>query len=57
MDYQRLHEELFVLDSHCDTPLRIIEGGDICKEGGSGHVDFPSIIKGAWTQFFCHLYF
>lgn len=56
MDYQRLHEELFVLDSHCDTPLRIIEGGDICKEGGSGHVDFPSIIKGGVDAIFFAIY-
>ena len=41
MDANKLHKESIVLDSHCDTPIRLLDGIDINQLTNDGHVDFP----------------
>ncbi len=36
MDFKKLHESAFVLDSHCDSPLRLYDGIDMGKKMNKG---------------------
>lgn len=47
---------MFVLDSHCDTPMRLLEGCDLSVDGTEGHVDFPRLRKGGVDASFFALY-
>jgi membrane dipeptidase len=53
---KRLHYEAFVLDSHCDTPLRLIRGIDIGKRTKEGHVDFVRMKEGGVDASFFAIY-
>ena len=37
---------MFVLDSHCDTPLQILDSRDLAIDNRGAHVDFPKLKKG-----------
>lgn len=53
IDARALHQRALVFDAHCDTPLRIMKGADICVRGESGHLDFPRMREGGVdAQFF-----
>jgi len=43
---RRSEAPLFVLDSHCDTPLKIFRGCDIGIDNPDAQVDFPKLKKG-----------
>ena len=47
---------MIVLDSHCDTPSRMIEGLDIGVDNKYGHVDIPKLASGAVDASFFALY-
>lgn len=52
VSYLKLHNGLFTIDTHCDTPMRLVKGGFdmgiFHKPGteGSGQMDFPRMKKG-----------
>ena len=46
MTVKELHEQAFVLDSHCDTPLAIIRNQDVSKRRKLGHIDFDRLKEG-----------
>lgn len=46
MTAKELHQEAFVLDSHCDTPLAILRGQNIAKRRELGHIDFDRLKEG-----------
>lgn len=56
MSYKRLHKNAFVLDSHCDTPLRLIEGSDLGKRLDKGHFDFIRMKEGGLDAVFFAIY-
>lgn len=47
---------MFVLDSHCDTPSKIMRLRDLGKDNDYAHVDFPKMIKGGVDGAFFALY-
>jgi len=47
---------MFVLDSHCDTPLQLLCGSDLSLENAQGHVDFPRMRRGGVDASFFALY-
>lgn len=53
---EKLHKEAFVLDSHCDTPLRLVRGIDIGKKTIDGHVDFQKMKEGGVDASFFAIY-
>lgn len=56
MDYLKIHSESVVLDSHCDTPIRLLDGADLSNSGSGGHVDFNRMEKGGVDASFFVLY-
>jgi len=40
MKNNKLHQSAFVLDSHCDTPIRLLNGASLSERGAEGHFDF-----------------
>lgn len=56
MDYLKLHNDSIVLDSHCDTPIRLLEGADLSNSKSGGHVDFIRMAKGGVDASFFVLY-
>lgn len=56
MDYLKLHNESIVLDSHCDTPIRLLDGADLSHNKGEGHVDFERMERGGVDASFFVLY-
>lgn len=56
MSYRRIHQEAFVLDTHCDTPMALLEGADISKRLRKGHVDIPRLIEGGVDALFFAIY-
>lgn len=56
MDANKLRKESIVLDSHCDTPIRLLDGIDINQLTNDGHVDFPRMKKGGVDAIFFVLY-
>lgn len=56
MSYKKLHEEAFVLDSHCDTPLALIKGSDLSKRLRKGHFDFIRMKEGGLDGVFFAIY-
>ncbi len=58
MSYKKLHDDSFVLDSHCDTPSRLMEGADLGKRLRKGHFDYVRMKEGGVDAvFFCNIYF
>ena len=47
---------MIVLDSHCDTPSRMIDGLDIGVDNKYGHVDIPKLASGGVDASFFALY-
>ena len=47
---------MFVLDSHCDTPLQMMRGLDIGIDNGWGHVDIAKLKEGGVDASFFALY-
>ena len=56
MNKKNLHKEIFVLDSHCDTPIRLLAGADINKRGEEGHFDFVRMKEGGLNAAFFAIY-
>ncbi len=51
-----LHKEALILDSHCDTPLALINGTDPGKRSRKGHVDFIRMKEGGVDASFFAIY-
>lgn len=47
---------MFVLDSHCDTPSQILRLRDLSQDNDHAHVDFPKLRKGGVDGVFFALY-
>ena len=56
MNYKKLHESAFVLDSHCDSPLRLYDGIDMGKKNEQGHFDFIRMKEGGLNAAFFAIY-
>ncbi len=56
MSYKNLHQNAFVLDSHCDTPLVLIEGANPGKRLRKGHFDFIRMKEGGVDAVFFAIY-
>ncbi len=56
MSYKKLHQNAFVLDSHCDTPLELINGADLGKKLRKGHFDFIRMKEGGLDAVFFAIY-
>jgi membrane dipeptidase len=49
----RIHEKALTVDTHCDTPMSIVEDGfDIGKRNSSGRVDLPRMKEGGLDAMF-----
>lgn len=46
MDVKSLHNKAVVLDSHCDTPIRLLDGADLNIKSDEGHFDFIKMEEG-----------
>lgn len=42
-----LHKDAAVIDLHCDTIGRFMEGEDLTKDNARGHIDIPKLKRGA----------
>lgn len=47
---------MFVLDSHCDTPTKILRGRDLSKDNDLAHIDIPKLKRGGVDAAFFALY-
>lgn len=56
MNYKKLHQDAFVLDSHCDTPLRLFDGADLGEKSAEGHFDFLRMKDGGLDAAFFAIY-
>ncbi len=56
MSYKNLHQDAFVLDSHCDTPLALINGANLSKRLHKGHFDFIRMKEGGLDAAFFAIY-
>jgi len=56
MNYKKLHESAFVLDSHCDSPLRLYDGIGMGKKNEQGHFDFIRMKEGGLNAAFFAIY-
>ncbi len=56
MGFKNLHQDAFVLDSHCDTPLVLMEGADLGKRLRKGHFDFNRMKEGGLDAVFFAIY-
>jgi len=56
MTYYSLHNDSIVVDSHCDSPLRLIEGKDIVHRSNEGHFDLERMRMGKVTATFFAIY-
>jgi membrane dipeptidase len=49
----RIHEKALTVDTHCDTPMNIVDGGfDIGKRNTTGKVDLPRMKEGGLDAMF-----
>ncbi|MEG2849879.1 MAG: membrane dipeptidase, partial [Bacteroidales bacterium] len=53
---KQLHKEAFVIDSHCDTPLALINGINPGTRNKTGHVDFIRMKEGGVDASFFAIY-
>ncbi len=51
-----LENNMFVLDSHCDTPSQILRMRDLSLDNDHAHVDFPKLRRGGVDGAFFALY-
>jgi len=56
MTYQEIHASSLVIDSHCDTPLRLMDGCDIVHASKEGHFDLERMRAGGVTAAFFAVY-
>ncbi len=56
MSYSKIHQDAFVLDSHCDTPLRLFEGSNLGERVAEGHFDFIRMKEGGLDAAFFAIY-
>lgn len=51
---RRLHRQAIVIDTHADTPVRVVdEAADITRRASDGHIDLPRMKDGGLgAQFF-----
>ncbi|MCF8357035.1 MAG: dipeptidase, partial [Melioribacteraceae bacterium] len=49
---KKLHESIVTIDTHVDTPLRLMRGFDISIKNNSGQVDFPRMKEGGMDGVF-----
>lgn len=56
MKTTELHKKAFVLDSHCDTPLMLMEDLDLGKRQDIGHFDYIRMKEGGVDAIFFALY-
>ncbi|PKP06111.1 MAG: membrane dipeptidase [Bacteroidetes bacterium HGW-Bacteroidetes-5] len=56
MSYKKLHQSAFVLDSHCDTPLVLIDGANLGERLHKGHFDFIRMREGGLDAVFFAIY-
>ncbi|HEY8418722.1 MAG TPA: dipeptidase [Limnochordales bacterium] len=40
------HEQCFVVDAHCDTALRLVQGASLAGTSAEGHVDLARLVAG-----------
>ena len=52
----RNESDMFVLDTHCDTPSQILRLRDLSKDNHHAHVDFPKLRRGGVDGVFFALY-
>ncbi len=45
-DAERIHREITVCDTHCDTVERVLSGVDLGVRSDKGHIDIPRLIEG-----------
>ncbi len=51
-----MYRNNIVIDSHCDTPGRAVDGIDLNERSQSGHYDFPRMIEGGVDAAFFAIY-
>ena len=56
MKSNKLHQSAFVLDSHCDTPIRLLNGASLSERGAEGHFDFIRMKEGGLNAAFFAIY-
>jgi len=56
MKSNKLHQSAFVLDSHCDTPIRLLSGASLSERGAEGHFDFIRMKEGGLNAAFFAIY-
>ena len=56
MSYKKLHNDAFVLDSHCDTPIRLLDEVNLGERGTEGHFDFIRMKEGGLDAAFFAIY-
>jgi len=56
MDYKELHNDAFVLDSHCDTPIMLMDGKCLDKRSEEGHIDYVRMKEGGVDAAFFAIY-
>ncbi|MEE8377734.1 MAG: dipeptidase, partial [Candidatus Aminicenantaceae bacterium] len=42
-----IHKDSILVDMHCDTIGRFLEGQDLARDNSQGHIDIPKLKKGA----------
>ena len=46
-DFEAIHKEIMVFDTHCDTVSRVLKNGvDLGIRSEQGHIDIPRLIEG-----------
>ena len=45
-DAERIHREITVCDTHCDTIERVLSGADLGIRSDRGHIDIPRMKEG-----------
>ena len=54
---ERIHKEYLTVDTHCDTPMRLMESGfDLGEKHDQGCVDFPRMKEGGLDAEFFAVY-
>jgi Zn-dependent dipeptidase, microsomal dipeptidase homolog len=56
MNYNDLHKDAFVLDSHCDTPMMLMDGVSLDKRLDKGHIDYVRLKEGGVDAAFFAIY-
>ena len=56
MDYKELHRDAFVLDSHCDTPMLLMDGKRLDIRSDKGHIDYIRMREGGVDAAFFAIY-